>query len=71
MRTGVTVELIAVDRQHLVAIVADRSSPQKHVWRAQIALLTAEGCGTAEVMHRANVSKTAVWRWQEPLTITR
>jgi transposase len=65
MRTGVTVELSAVDRHHLAAIVADRNSPQKHVWRAQIVLLTAEGCGTAEIMRRANVSKIAVWRWQE------
>src|SRR5271169_175538 len=65
MRTGVTVELSAADRQHLVAIVADRNSPQKHVWRAQIVLLTADGCGTAEIMRRTDTSKTAVWRWQE------
>jgi transposase len=45
--------------------VADRNSPQKHVWRAQIMLLTADGCGTAEIMRQAGVSKTAVWRWQE------
>ena len=49
----------------LDAIVADRNSPQKHVWRAQIVLLTADGCGTAEIMRRAGISKTAVWRWQE------
>jgi transposase len=65
MRTGVTVELSAADRERLAAIVADRNSPQKHVWRAQIVLLTADGCGTAEIMRRAKVSKTAVWRWQE------
>jgi transposase len=65
MRTGVTVELNAQDRQRLVAIVADRNSPQKHVWRAQIVLLTADGCGTAEIMRRTDTSKTAVWRWQE------
>jgi transposase len=28
-------------------------------------LLTADGCGTAEIMRRAGTSKTAVWRWQE------
>ena len=32
---------------------------------AHIVLLTAAGCGTAEIMRRAGVSKTAVWRWQE------
>src|SRR5262252_7971522 len=65
MRKGVTVELNTEDRQRLVAIVADRNSPQKHVWRAQIVLLTADGCGTAEIMRRTDTSKTAVWRWQE------
>jgi transposase len=65
MRTGVRVELKTDDRQRLVAIVADRNSPQKHVWRAQIVLLTADGYGTAEIMRRTDTSKTAVWRWQE------
>jgi hypothetical protein len=32
----------------------------KHVWRAQIILATAEGCGTAEIMRRARVSKPCV-----------
>ena len=65
MRTGITVEVSAPDRRQLAAIAADRNSPQKHVWRAQIVLLTAEGCGTAEIMRRADASKTTVWRWQE------
>ena len=65
MRTGIVVEVTAADRQQLAAIVADRNSPQKHVWRAQIVLLTADGCGTAEIMRRTATSKTAVWRWQE------
>jgi hypothetical protein len=62
MRAGVAVELSAADRQHLAAIVSDRNSPQKHVWRAQIVLLTADGCGTAEIMRRTDTSKTTVWR---------
>jgi transposase len=65
MRTGIKVEVSATDRSELDAIVADRNSPQKHVWRAQIVLLTADGCGTAEIMRRSGTSKTAVWRWQE------
>jgi transposase len=65
MRTGIKVEVSATDRIHLDAIVADRNAPQKHVWRAQIVLSTADGCGTAEIMRDAGVSKTAVWRWQE------
>ena len=65
MRTGTIVEVSAADRRQLVAIAADRNSPQKHVWRAQIVLLTAQGYGTAEIMRRADASKTTVWRWQE------
>ena len=65
MRTGIIVAVSAADRRQLAAIVADRNSPQKHVWRAHIVLLTAEGCGTAEIMRRADASKTTVWRWQE------
>jgi transposase len=34
------------------------------VWRAQIILATAAGCGTAEIMRRAGASKPCVWRWQ-------
>ena len=65
MRKGIEIEVTAGDRARLEAIVADRNSPQKHVWRARIILATADGCGTAEVMRRAGVSKTCVWRWQE------
>ena len=53
------------DRRRLEAIVAERSAPQKHVWRAKIILATAEGCGTFEVMRRSGKSKPVVWRWQE------
>lgn len=65
MRTGISLEVSPADRLRLDAIVADRNSPQKHVWRARIVLLTAAGAGTAEIMRTAGVSKTAVWRWQE------
>jgi transposase len=64
MREGIEVEVSAADRAWLEAIVADRNSPQKHVWRARIILATAQGCGTAEIMRRAKVSKPCVWRWQ-------
>ena len=65
MREGISIEVSAADRDRLERIVADRNSPQKHVWRARIILATAEGCGTAEIMRRAEVSKPCVWRWQE------
>ena len=52
------------DRRLLEAIVLDRGAPQKHVWRANIILATADGCGTAEIMRRSGKSKPVVWRWQ-------
>ena len=65
MRTGITVDVTPADRERLLAVVSDRNSPQKHVWRAQIVLMTGDGHGTAEIMRPAGVAKTAVWRWQE------
>ncbi len=65
MREGITVEVSAADRARLEAVVADRNSRQKHVWRARIVLATADGCGTAEIMRRTGKSKPCVWRWQE------
>ena len=65
MRTGITIDLNATDRQRLAAVAADRNTPQKHVWRAQIVLLTAEGCGTEEIIRQTGTAKTTVWRWQE------
>jgi hypothetical protein len=65
MREGITVEVSAADRARLEAIVADRNSPPKHLWRARMVLLTADGLGTGEIMRRAGTSKVTVWRWQE------
>ena len=65
MREGITVEVSAADRARLEAIVADRNSRQKHVWRARIVLLTVDGLGTNEIMRQAGTSKVTVWRWQE------
>src|SRR5215211_4236155 len=65
MREGITVEVSAADRARLEAVVADRNSPQKHVWRARIILGTADGLGTGEIMRRTGKSKPSVWRWQE------
>ena len=65
MRTGITFEVCVADRARLEAVVADRNSPQKHVWRAGIILATAAGAGTVEIMRRTGKSKPCVWRWQE------
>src|SRR3979409_332468 len=65
MRTGITVDVKAADRARLEAIAADRNTPQKHVWRARIVLLTADGLGTGAIMAATGKSKTCVWRWQD------
>ena len=40
MRKRIAIDLSDTDRQRLMAIVTDQNSPQKHVWRPQIVLLT-------------------------------
>jgi transposase len=65
MRTGVSIEVSVADRARLRGLVADRNAAQKHAWRAEIVLLTADGLGTNEIMRRTGKSKTCVWRWQE------
>jgi hypothetical protein len=59
MRTGIS------DRLRLEALVRDRNAPQKHVWRAEIVLLSAERFGTNEIKRRTGKPETCVWRWQE------
>jgi transposase len=65
MRSGISISVSAADRRRLETIVADRNRPQKHVWRARIILLTADGLGTNGIMAATGKSKTTVWRWQE------
>src|SRR4028119_2287339 len=65
MRTGISITLAPADQRRLKAVVGNRNTAQKHVWRAAIVLLSAEGVGTSEIMRRTGTSKTCVWRWQE------
>src|ERR671938_615453 len=65
MREGTTIEVSAADRARLEAVVADRNSPQKHVWRARIILAAAEGLGTSATVRRTGKSKPCVRRWRE------
>jgi transposase len=65
MHERTNIRLNAADRSQLETVVANRNSPQKHVWRAKIILLTANGHGTAEIMQATGKAKTVIWRWQE------
>jgi hypothetical protein len=42
MRTGISISVTAADLDRLRGLVKDRNAPQKHVWRAQIVLLSVE-----------------------------
>jgi hypothetical protein len=64
-RKGISITVTPADRVRLNAIVRDRNSPQKQVWRARIIVLTTDGEGTTAVMRAVGKGKTVVWRWQE------
>jgi Homeodomain-like domain len=65
MRAGKSLSVSSADIRRLKALVHDRNAPQKHVWRAKIVLLTADGVGTNAIMRQTGTSKTCVWRWQD------
>jgi transposase len=65
MRKGITIAVTPADRGRLQSIIRDRNSPQKHVWRARIVLLSGDGAGTMAIMRAVGKGKTVVWRWQE------
>jgi transposase len=65
MRGNLGLFVSSADRARLAAIIADRNSPQKHIWRAQVVLLTGDRLGTAEIMRRTGLGKVSVWRWQK------
>ena len=65
MRTGISIILKPADRRRLKGLARDRNAPHKHVWRAEIVLLSADAVGTNEIMRQTGKSKTCVWRWQE------
>jgi transposase len=64
MRKGIEVRLGPGDRHRLEAIVGSGNSPQKHVWRARIVLLSADGLGTMAIQRRTGKAKPTIWRWQ-------
>jgi len=65
VRSGISLSVTPADVDRLRALVKDRNAPQKHVWRVQLVLLSAEGVETNAIMREAGKSKICVWRWQE------
>src|SRR6202162_2504547 len=64
MRKGIEVRLGPGDRERLEAVIGSGNSPQKHVWRARIVLLSAEGVGTMAIQRQTGKGKPTIWRWQ-------
>src|SRR3954467_8399576 len=65
MAQTVNILLRADDRAALTAILDDRNRPQKHVQRARIVLLSADRLSVVEVARQTDMSRPAVWRWQQ------
>jgi transposase len=65
MRENVSVDVSTADRKRLLALILDRNTPAKVVWRSKIILATADGLGTMAIMRKTGKSKPCVWRWQE------
>jgi hypothetical protein len=61
-RDDICLYLGPADRAQLEALVTDRNTARKIVWRAGIVLATADRYGTNEIMRRAGTSKPTVWR---------
>ena len=64
MRKGIEVRLGPGDRERLEAVIGSGNSPQKHVWRARIVLLSADGVGTMAIQRQTGKGKPTIWRWQ-------
>ena len=63
-REDICIYLGPAERAQLEALLTDRNTSRKVVWRAGIILATADRWGTNEIMRRAGTSKPTVWRWQ-------
>src|SRR5262249_57338493 len=64
MRKGIEVRFGPDDRDRLEGIIGSGNSSQKHVWRARIVLLSADGVGTMAIQRQTGKGKPTIWRWQ-------
>ena len=64
-RDDICIYVSPANRVRLEAIIADRNSKAKAVWRARIVLATSDDYGTNAIMRLTGKSKPCVWRWQE------
>ena len=59
------IDLTPDDRDRLQHLVKDGNTAQKHVRRARIVLLCADGLGTVAVARRLQTSQPTVRLWRE------
>src|SRR4029077_9789285 len=64
MREGVEVRLGPGEREGLEAVIGSGNSPQKHVWRARIVLLSAAGFGTMAIQRQTGKATPTIGRGQ-------
>ena len=64
-RDEICIYVSPANRERLEAIISDRNSKAKAVWRSAIVLATADGLGTNAIMRCTGKSKPCAWRWQE------
>src|SRR3979490_660721 len=60
MRKGSEVRLGPGDRERLEAVIGLGNSRQKHVWRARIVLLSADGVGTMAIPRQPGKGKAKI-----------
>ena len=66
-RDDICIYVSPSNRARLAALIGDRNTPSKVVWRAEIVLATADGHGTNEIMRRTGnafgAGRSAISRW--------
>ena len=62
MKTDITIT--RQEREQLERLIANRNTPAKVVWRAEIVLATAVGETVKGICRLTGKSKPCVWRWQ-------
>lgn len=65
MRTSKRIDVSDKDREQLNQIVRNGNTPQKAALRARIALLSADGISTGEIMHQLGTTTPTITRWRD------
>ena len=65
MRTSKRIDVSNKDREQLDQIIRNGNTPQKVALRARIALLSADGISTGEIMHQLGTTTPTISRWRD------